>query len=190
MGLSFDIDFGDGFSENKATYGRIANCKLIDEDGTVAVQLLCFSTKEDRENSNKCVTKAWLNIGNMKNILLPLFYPLIVEKYDKLSEATKYIDVEFIELSATAVELVIGENIQLTYSLSPNNANYTEVVWASSQESVATIQNGFIMIKLDTEISEGSSIITLSAEYGRCISYCKVTVKAKTEESVATQEDT
>lgn len=185
MGLSFDIDFGDGFSDNKATYGRIANCKLIDEDGTVAVQLLCFSTKEDRENSNKCITKAWLNIGNMKNILLPLFYPLIVEKYDKLSEATKYIDVESIELSTTAVELVIGENIQLTYSLSPNDANYTEVVWASSQESVATIQNGLI-----TGISEGSSIITLSAEYGRCISYCKVTVKAPTEESVATQEDT
>lgn len=80
-------------------------------------------------------------------------------------------------LSSTELELAVGKSEKLTYELDPAGYIPTEVVWKSSNESVAMVSDGAI-----TTLSEGSTIITVDVD--GYLGFCLVTVSSEFETPV------
>lgn len=85
----------------------------------------------------------------------------------------KEIPVASVTLSQPAAEMFIGESITLKAIISPSDATVIEVIWASSKQSVASVdQSGKVVA-----IAEGTSTIT--ATVGGKMGSCVVTVSKK-----------
>lgn len=83
------------------------------------------------------------------------------------------IPVSSIVLNKTAIQLYVNDKEQLKATLSPSNATYTDLVWITTNTSVAIVENGIITAK-----SAGIATITATTTDGSNISAsCKVTVK-------------
>lgn len=79
--------------------------------------------------------------------------------------------VSSVSLSKTEAELVIGNTLQLTATVSPSNATEKNITWNSSNTTIATITpTGLVTAK-----AEGSANITASC--GGKSATCKLTVK-------------
>ncbi len=86
------------------------------------------------------------------------------------TEKEQDVPVASITISQPAAEMIIGESITLKATISPSNATEREIMWASSKQSVATVdQSGKVVA-----VAEGSSTITASA--GGKMGACVVTV--------------
>ncbi len=88
-----------------------------------------------------------------------------------LSVSEPIVQVESVTLNQNTLDLEIGsEPVILTATVLPENATDKTVIWASDNESVATVENGIV-----TVISPGLAVITASA--GDIVSEpCVVTV--------------
>lgn len=76
-----------------------------------------------------------------------------------------------VELSETEAEIEIGKTIDLTATVTPENATYPEITWASSDDAIATVdESGKV-----TGIAAGEAEITATAD--GVSATCKVTVK-------------
>lgn len=87
----------------------------------------------------------------------------------------QYVPVESVFLFQTALTLTEGESSALTYSIIPSNASVKNVYWESSSPSVASVSDAGKVKAL----TAGTSIITVTTEYGGKTASCAVTVKAK-----------
>lgn len=83
-----------------------------------------------------------------------------------------------IELDQTALNLEIGTSATLVATLTPADAT-TEVVWKSSDETVATVDNGIV-----NAVKAGNTTITATAGDG-VTATCEVTVKEQTPKTLA-----
>ena len=83
----------------------------------------------------------------------------------------KEIPVTSVSLDQTEIELLEGDELTLTATVKPDNATNKNVTWTSSNESVATVDNGKI-----TAVKAGSSMITVTTEDGNKSTTCEVTV--------------
>ena len=88
-------------------------------------------------------------------------------------EKEKDIAITSVSISQPTAEMLIGETIQLSATILPNDATDKTVVWASSKQSVATISSTGLV----TAIAEGSSTITATA--GGKFGSCTVTVSKR-----------
>lgn len=87
----------------------------------------------------------------------------------KIDESTSYpyqepfnVPVTSITLNDTAATLIIGNSLQLTATVLPNDARNASVTWSSDNESVATVdKNGKVMA-----IGEGEAVITATTNDG------------------------
>ena len=61
---------------------------------------------------------------------------------------------------ADVLPLIVGESVQLNYTLEPADASFSEVVWSSSDETVATVVDG--KVEALSERGLGYSIITVA----------------------------
>ena len=71
----------------------------------------------------------------------------------------KDVPVTSVSLSQSTAEMIIGETVQLSATVLPSDATDKSVTWASSKQSVATINASGLV----TAIAEGVSTITASA---------------------------
>ena len=108
----------------------------------------------------------------MKKFLFPILsFLAVVLSCEKTPEE---IAVSAVSIGQPSAEMIIGETVQLTATVTPSNATNKSVTWASSKQSVATItDNGLV-----TAIAEGQSTITASA--GGKSASCIVTVSKGT----------
>ncbi len=92
-----------------------------------------------------------------------------------------YTDAEMSELATEAngiainysAEMKVGETLQLTATVSPDNAGDKTVTWSSSDDFIATVdQNGLVTAK-----AEGKVVITATNSAGQSAN-CTITVKA------------
>ena len=84
----------------------------------------------------------------------------------------KAVEVSSVSLNTSTVEMVEGDTYSLGATVLPNNAEYDGISWASSNTSVASVNQGTI-----TALKEGKTTITASA--GGKSATCSVTVSAK-----------
>lgn len=87
-----------------------------------------------------------------------------------VDESSVPVDVESITLSATTAQIELGETVELTATVVPENATNKTVTWKSSDESVAKVDAAGKV----TSIKEGKATITASC--GSVSATCEVTV--------------
>lgn len=81
------------------------------------------------------------------------------------------IEVESITLSKTELDLFVGDSETITVTIKPDNATNQQIMWSTSNDQIATVNNGTI-----TGIKEGSA--TISASNGNIKATCSVTVSS------------
>ena len=81
------------------------------------------------------------------------------------------IKVESVDLDKSEIELDIGETESLIVEISPSNATNKRIEWSSSNEEVATVENGIVTAK-----KNGETTIKVITEDGRKEAVCKVKV--------------
>jgi len=91
----------------------------------------------------------------------------------EVTVSKKVIAVESIILDKTSIVMLENESALITATVKPNNATDKTVIWSSSDESVATVNDGHVK-----SIKEGKAIITAKA--GGKTAGCEVTVKKRT----------
>ena len=79
--------------------------------------------------------------------------------------------VQGISLSKTSLTLVKGNTATLTATVAPSNASNKQLIWLSSDTSVATVSNGVITAK-----GKGTAIITVETKDGGYMAKCTVKV--------------
>ncbi len=82
---------------------------------------------------------------------------------------TVSVNTESITLDKTTLSLAVGETATLTATVKPDDATDKTVAWSSSDESVASVDNGKV-----TAIKSGK--VTVTAKCGDKIAECAVTV--------------
>lgn len=80
------------------------------------------------------------------------------EKSDPVTITTKYSDVESVTVSPKTNNLEVGATRSLTAKVEPTTAKQ-DVTWSSSDDEVATVENGTV-----TAVAEGEATITVTAE--------------------------
>ena len=79
-----------------------------------------------------------------------------------------------VTIDQTKLELAKGESYVLTATLVPEDAMYTKIIWTSSNDDIATVdENGKV-----TAVSAGTAVITATTSDGGYTAECTVTVKA------------
>ena len=92
---------------------------------------------------------------------------------------SKVYPVESVSLDKTTAEITEGETITLTATIKPENATNKKVIWSSSNEEIATVENGVV-----TAVKEGEVTITAKTEDGGKTAICTISVyQSQTEET-------
>lgn len=92
-----------------------------------------------------------------------------VEGKSASCKVTVRTEVAEITLNRTEISVEIGKTAELTATVLPADAEYSEITWESDNASVATVENGVV-----TAVAEGTASITAKA--GDKSASCKVTV--------------
>ena len=89
------------------------------------------------------------------------------------SEYDEDVEVEQITLNESNLTIFKGETSQLTATVTPSDATNKNIIWSSSDTSVATVENGTI-----TAIGEGNATIIATSKSDNTIkASCEITVK-------------
>ena len=81
------------------------------------------------------------------------------------------VKVESVSISEDSIRIEKGDNQTIQYQVFPDNATNKRVSWSSSNEEVATVENGIVYAHL-----EGSTVITVRTEDGNKTDTCNVEV--------------
>lgn len=111
-----------------------------------------------------------LTIGIQKNQLIQQDWTCIddwkLELYGEMVYATS------VKMSQATAQLVVGQDLQLTAKINPSNATYQKIVWESSNEAIAVVdQNGLVRA-----VGAGSAFIRAKSYDGKATGRCRVTV--------------
>ena len=80
--------------------------------------------------------------------------------------------VRSVSLDVTSAQLEVGEKLTLTATVLPGNATNKNVIWSSSDESIAKVQDGVVL-----PFDEGTVTITVMTEEGEMTASCNLTIK-------------
>ena len=89
-----------------------------------------------------------------------------------------------ISINQTSAELKKGETIQLSATIAPDHATNQNVIWSTSDSTIATVVNGLV-----TAINTGTAIITVTSEDGGHTSTCSITVKPDPDVTIGDWEN-
>ncbi len=91
--------------------------------------------------------------------------------YSAVCEVTVIVPVTGIYLNETNKTLIQGEIFTLIASIKPQNATNKNIVWSSSNDAIASVENGVVTAKLG-----GKANITATTEDGNYSAVCEITV--------------
>ena len=98
---------------------------------------------------------------------------LINESISRLISEVPEIAVTGVTLDRNSAELIKGEKITLLADVSPDDASDQDVIWSSSDETVATVSDDGEV----TAVKSGTAEITVETEDGGYTDVCTVTVR-------------
>ena len=105
-----------------------------------------------------------------KRVLLVLSAVLGLIGCEKIPTEPDIVEVSSVAISETAVEIMVGESLQLSATVEPMNATDKEVSWSSSDDTVLSVSP----YGLVSALKEGKAVVTALA--GKCVSVCQVSV--------------
>jgi len=105
----------------------------------------------------------------MKKALL--FSLVLILAVMSCQKEPKVINVTGVSINTSSIELRVGETSSLSVIVSPSDATNKNVIWSSSNTSVATVDNGKV-----TAVGGGKAIITVKTEDGGYSEACELTV--------------
>ncbi len=145
--------------------------RFVTENDTATMRIL-GKTSDGSIGLVKC--KDQFITKNTAYVVVPAGSPkefklMTQEEYDKLPRT---IPVSSITLDKSEASLAVGETLQLTATLLPQEATDKSVIWSSSDESVATVSaEGLVTI-----VKDGFTVITATAHDGSgCKAECTIT---------------
>ncbi len=113
------------------------------------------------------------------------------EKIENIGTNTLYaqwekvaVPVTSININTQEITLELGKTYQLEVDITPSNATYKEVTWTSSNETVATVENGLVTAK-----QEGTATITAKTVEGKKVTCTVTVIKEKIEETYVVKFD-
>ena len=107
-----------------------------------------------------------IDVGNTEIIAL-------IGDKTAICELIVYRGVTGVGINVTSKELGVGDTLQLIANISPSDATNKNVIWRSSEETVAEVDdNGLV-----TALSLGTADITVKTEDGEYEKTCSITVK-------------
>lgn len=132
-----------------------------------------------------CSTNVFYNISQSAMLYVPAGSIELYKSADAWSSFTNIevltIPAESITLDKNNISIKVSETATLNITVLPENTTNKEVVWTSSDESVATVENGVV-----TAIKVGVATITVTTTDGTNLSAsCEVTVNSNGCEFVA-----
>lgn len=83
------------------------------------------------------------------------------------------VHVSGVSLNHTSLDMIIGNNVQLTATIAPSDAYNKNIVWSSSNKSIADVSSSGVV----TPKKKGTAIITATTSDGGYTASCTVTVK-------------
>lgn len=92
----------------------------------------------------------------------------------KVTVEAKVYPVESVSLDKTTATLTEGQSLTLTAMVLPENASNKNLLWSSSDATVATVTDGLV-----EAVAPGEADITVTTEDGGKTAVCKVVVEAK-----------
>ncbi|MCI8384721.1 MAG: hypothetical protein HFJ33_07730 [Clostridia bacterium] len=99
-----------------------------------------------------------------------------IKAYTTISDEPVTVDVTGVTLNKTEATIQVGKTDMLVATVQPTNATNKNVIWTSSNEQVATVENGVITAK-----AKGNTTITVTTEDGNHTATCQITVEKKEE---------
>lgn len=96
-----------------------------------------------------------------------------------ITVTAKTIHVTGISLTPSSLNLKVGQSQVLTVEITPSNATEKTVIWASSNDEVASVNSGTVK-----GLSSGSVTVTATTMDGQKTAECVVTVKSNASPSV------
>lgn len=102
-------------------------------------------------------------------------YPHTIVVY-QLVEEVAAIPVESVSLNETSALLNVGDELQLTATVLPEEATDKSVKWTSSDENVAMVEDGYVWA-----VGAGTATITVTTNDGGMTATCEITVSKGTE---------
>lgn len=88
--------------------------------------------------------------------------------------SAKVYPVAAVELDKTSIELIEGEKFLLNATVSPDNATNKNLIWASSDAEVASVEDGLV-----TALKPGRAMVEVTTEDGAKTASCEITVNAR-----------
>ena len=116
-------------------------------------------------SSSGTFTSANVSTTSLANTDTPAIY--------LFKKATEKIDVTGVALDPTTATVEAGKTVELTATVSPENATNKGVTWTSSDETIATVSGGVV-----TGVAAGTATITVTTKDGGFTATCIVTVTA------------
>jgi endoglucanase len=108
----------------------------------------------------------------MKKLFLLLLIPFL---WFSCSTGGNSSGIEEVSLDKTSMVLVKGKTTKLTVTITPEDAKKKEIIWSTSDESVATVTEGTV-----TAVAEGTATITVTSKAdSKKTAQCAVTVKTR-----------
>lgn len=136
-------------SDNKVYTSKITGLP-IEETGIITINMKTLEYEDDIKGDSKQVIKG------------------------KMEQTTEESIIDIISLSLTdkSIQLQEGDKKSVGVVINPVNATYSDVIWNSSDNAVATVSAGSI-----TAISEGTTVITAETYDGKFKATCTVVVR-------------
>ena len=102
-----------------------------------------------------------VNIAGYTNVSCKISINGQVTEFSHLKSPKEIIHVESVSLDVASTELEVGKTKTVNATVLPENASNKDLVWSSSDENVATVDNGVI-----TALKEGNAVITVKTVDG------------------------
>lgn len=138
-------------SDNKVYTAKIAGLP-IEETGIITLDMKTNEYQDDISGDNNQIIK-----GTMEQTT---------------DDST--VNITALSLTEKSVRIQEGDKKSVGLVITPTNATYTNVIWSSSDESIATVNAGAI-----TAVAQGTAVITAETYDGKFKAECSVVVNPK-----------
>ena len=114
-----------------------------------------------------------MTINTSKGIQCYLFMILSILCFSCTPCEVEHIEIASIILNIEKIELTEGDTAVLTATVNPSNATNKNVLWSSTNQDVATVDNSGMV----SALKAGTTTITITTEDGGKTASCNVTVR-------------